>query len=463
MSGKHYAVIGAGAGGLCAAKNLLAKGIEPTLFEIGTRIGGLWAYENDSGRSPAYKSLHINSEAKVSSFIDFPFPDGTPLYPDTVQMERYFNEYADHFDLKRRIRFGSRVEAIKPEGDKYRVELADGEMKVFDGVVVASGHQSIPRDPPQVAGFEGEYIHAHAYRVPDSYVGKKVMVIGPGNSGVDIASDICSVTEKTYLSARSPVLIMPRLMFGAPQSRTLGKIEKPYLPWRLRVWLRTTLTRIWHGRMEQWGFVTPTKRTHPISHPTLISHIAWERIKVKPGIDRVDGKTVHFVDGTSETLDCIIAATGYQTDIPFLPEGTSPVSGTRMDLYNRIVHPELPGVFFIGFFDVTGGSNIRMMDDQAEYIATVADGAIKVPSRDEMNDAIAADHAWQSKQFPDSPRYGLELDPVRYRKALARDYASSGINRVQPVPASERPPRTARSTSNETGASRQAAKVAQRS
>jgi cation diffusion facilitator CzcD-associated flavoprotein CzcO len=307
---KHFAVIGAGAGGLCAAKNLLARGIEATIFEIGSRIGGLWVYQNDSGMSPAYRSLHINSEAQVSTFIDFPFPPDCSLYPDHVEMERYFRDYAEHFDLTRRIRFNSRVTAIEPEGERYRVSTEAGS-ELYDGVVVASGHQSVPRHPPQVEGFGGDYLHSHGYRVPEPFAAKRVLVIGPGNSGVDIAADICTVTEATVLSARSPVLIMPRMMFGVPNSRIFGKLEKPFLPWRLRVWLRTMLTRMFHGRMEQWGFRTPTGRTHPISHPTLISHIAWRRISVKPGIRGVEGKPVDFVDGSSAEFDAIIAATGY--------------------------------------------------------------------------------------------------------------------------------------------------------
>ena len=440
MTPRRFAVIGAGAGGLCAAKNLLARGIEPVIFEIGSRIGGLWVYENDSGRSPAYKSLRINSEAKVSSFVDFPFPEGTQYYPGTTEMEAYFESYARTFDLTDRIRFNARVEAIERDGDGYRVTVAGGGAERFDGVVVASGHQSTPRHPEQVKGFAGDYVHAHEYRVPDPYVGKRVLVIGPGNSGVDIAADICTVTEQTFLAARSPVLIMPRLMFGKPQSRTLGLLEKPWLPWRLKVWTRTQLTRVFHGRMEDWGFRTPKGRTHPISHPTLIFHLAWNRIKAKPGIAGVEGQVVRFVDGTAEAIDAIIAATGYETDLPFLPEGTSPVRGTHMELYNRIVHPDLPDVFFVGFFDVTGGSNIRMMDDQSEYAAAIAAGAIKLPDVDGMKRAIAEDLAFQRQQFPDSPRYGLELDPVRYRKRLAADYKRNGVTRpaprpVEPVPA----------------------------
>lgn len=419
---KHFGVIGAGAGGLCAARHLRESGLDVTILEMGSRIGGLWAYDNDSGRSPAYKSLRINSENKVSSYNDFPFPEGTQLYPGTEEMETYFQAYAENFGLSDLIRFNSKVDTIEHQANGYLVKLQDGKELSFDGLVVASGHQCSPRHPEEVEGFAGDYVHAREYRVPDRYKDKRVLVIGPGNSGVDIAADICTVTEKTFLAARSPVLIMPRMMFGVPQSRILMKLERHWLPWRIRIWLRTMITRVFHGRMEQWGFRTPNTRTHPISHPTLISHIAWNRIKAKPGLESIEGRTVKFVDGTEESIDAIIAATGYETDLPFLPEGSSPIRGTHMHLYNRVVHVDMEDLYFIGFFDATGGSNIRMMVDQSQYVAAMASGKIARPSCDEMETAIEGDLAFQEKQFPNSPRYGLELDPVRYRKLLARDF-----------------------------------------
>ena len=428
---QHFAIIGAGAGGLCAAKYLTAQGIEVTIFEAGSRIGGLWVYNNDSGMSPAYKSLHINSEAKVSSFIDFPFPDDAALYPDHTEMSRYFERYAAHFDLTRRVRFNSRIAAVEPTGGAFQITLESGVAEMFDGVIIASGHQSVPRHPPQIEGFAGDYVHAHAYRVPTPFADRRVLVIGPGNSGVDIASDICTVTAHTVLSARSPVLIMPRMMFGVPNSRTLLKLERPFLPWKVRVWIRTTLTRMFHGRMEQWGFRTPKTRTHPISHPTLISQIAWGRITVKPGIAGIAGKTISFTDGSAETFDAVIAATGYNTAIPFLADEITPVESetTHVALYNRVAHPRVDGLYFIGFFDATGGSNIRMMDDQAEYIASLITRAVKRPSESEMLSAIATERAWAASQFPDAPRYGLELDPRRYRRRLALDYARNHVKR----------------------------------
>jgi len=440
---KRFAVIGAGAGGLCAAKTLVASGFDATIFEAGSQIGGLWVFQNDNGLSSAYRSLRINSEARVSSYGDFPFPADAPLYPDHAEMKRYFEDYAAQFDLVRRIRFNSRVAAVERRGAGLMVRLENGAEDVFDGVVAASGHQSSPRHPPEVKTYTGEYLHAHDYRVPEPFARKRVLVIGPGNSGVDIAADLCTVTEQTALCARSPVLIMPRMMFGVPNSRTLARIEKPWVPWPVRIWARAFLTRIFHGPMEQWGFRTPKTRTHPISHPTLMAHIAWKRVVVRPGIASVSGDEVRFVDGVSERFDSVIAATGYVTEYPYLPPRSLPLSGTRPELYNRVVHPTAPGLFFIGLFDVSGGSNIRMMDDQAEYIAAVASGAVKLPDEAGMRAAVAADHAWAAKQFPDSPRYGLELDPRRYRKALARDYARNGVARKPAMAAVAQPVRAA--------------------
>jgi len=436
---KRFAIIGAGAAGLCAAKHLVASGVDVTIYEIGSQIGGLWVYENDNGRSSAYRSLRINSEARVSSFKDFPFPPDAPLYPDHAEMKEYFRAYAERFDLVRRIRFNSRVTAVEQRADGLAVRLENGAEAMFDGVVAASGHQSDPRDPPELKAFTGEYLHAHDYRVPEAFTGKRVLVIGPGNSGVDVAADLCTVTEHTALCARSPVLIMPRMMFGAPNSRTLVAIEKPWVPWAVRIWARALLTRIFHGRMEQWGFRTPKTRTHPISHPTLMSHIAWRRIAVRPGIESIAGQDVRFVDGSTDRFDSIIAATGYVTTFPYLSPEQVPLSGTRPLLYNRVVHPSLPGLYFVGLFDVSGGSNIRMMDDQSEYVAAIASGRVKLPDKEAMMRAIQADHEWAAKQFPDSPRYGLELDPYRYRRLLAREYARNRAARAEPAAAAVQP------------------------
>ncbi|MGI4801135.1 MAG: flavin-containing monooxygenase, partial [Janthinobacterium lividum] len=256
----HVAVIGAGAAGLSAAKHLIDAGCDVTVFELGSQIGGLWVYENDNGLSPAYASLHLNSENRVTAYKDFPFPEEAPLYPDHQAVAQYLQAYADRFDLRRLIRFGARVMSVRPG---WTVTLADDTTERFDAVVVASGHQGVPKHPPFAAEFTGEYLHAHAYRTPERFRDKDVLVIGVGNSACDIAADICTVTASTTMVARSPVLFMPRMVLGVPTSRVLARIEKPWMPWPLRRRIREWIARVAHGRMEQWGFTTPTTRTHP--------------------------------------------------------------------------------------------------------------------------------------------------------------------------------------------------------
>ena len=430
---QRVAVIGAGAAGLCAAKYLLARGVAVVVFELGSCIGGLWAYNNDSGLGPAYLSLHLNSEHAVTAYKDFPFPPGSPLYPDHFQVRAYLESYAAKFGITPLIRFRSKVVDVARQGQRWQVALADGTSDEFDAVVVASGHQGQPSHPAWRDDFTGEYLHSHTYRVPEPFRDKRVLVVGMGNSAVDIASDICVVTKSTTLSARSPVLVMPRMLFGVPTSRVLGKIEKRWMPWALRRTMRELLVRIVHGRMEQWGFVTPKSRTHPTSATSLMSHFIWQRVTAKPGIASVSGQEVTFTDGSSASYDTVIAGTGYAVNLPFLAPALRPVDGHCLALFLRVVHPRQRGLYFAGMFNVAGGGNIRMMDDQAEWIAELVCGDLALPDEARMQQVMAQEQAYLHKHYPGSPRYALELDPPFYRKQLAQE-RRQGLSRPKPAP-----------------------------
>ena len=416
----RVAVIGAGAAGLCAARHLLERGLDVTVFEMGSCIGGLWVYENDNGRSPAYRSLHINSEASVTAYPDFPFPVGTPLFPPHAVVRSYLESYAAAFDVTERIRFRSHVVRVEPvTGDRWEVRLADGGSEVFDAVVAAPGHQAQPSHPPFREQFTGEYLHVHDYRVPEPFAGKRVLVVGTGNSAMDAAADLAGVAASVAVVARSPVLIMPRMLFGVPTARVLGRIERPWMPWPLRRSLRVLLATIVHGRMERWGLTTPKKRTHPTGHPTIMTHAAYGRVEFRPGIGHVDGQKVTFADGRTESFDVLLAATGYEVDLPFLSPDVVPVVGRRVDLYKRIFPPDRPNLYFIGYFNVSGGANIAMMDTQCRLLAAVCDGEVQLPGAEEMRTDIEREKRRLRKLYPERPRYELELDPVDYRQQIA--------------------------------------------
>lgn len=432
-AGRRVAVIGAGAAGLCSAKYLLARGVDVVVFEIGSVIGGLWVYQNDNGLGPAYRSLHLNSEARVTAYQDFPFPDGSPLFPDHVQVRQYLEAYAQRFDLVRHVRFRSRVLEVRAHGAGWRLRIAGAPDEDFDAVVVASGHQGVPMHPAWKDDFTGEYLHSHSYRVPEPFRDKRVLVVGMGNSAVDIASDICVVTRATTISARSPVLVMPRVLFGVPTARVLGKLEKPWMPWPMRRTIREMLTLVVHGRMEQWGFVTPKTRTHPTSHPSLMSHFVWDRIRAKPGIASVSGNTVRFVDGSSERFDTVIAGTGYAVDLPFLAPELRPLEGHQLELFLRVVHPRQRGLFFAGMFNVAGGGNIRMMDDQAQWITALVCGDEALPGEAHMRSVMEQEQQFLRRHYPGSARYALELDPTFYRRQLQRERQRGAAAALRPA------------------------------
>lgn len=423
---KSIGIIGAGAAGLSAARHLVEAGHDVQVFEAGSYVGGLWVYDNDNGLGVAYESLHINSEPRATAFHGYPFPSGTPLFPSHRQVAAYLNAFADDFDLRRRIRFNSRVADVRRDGDDWTITLADGSSYRFEAVVVASGHQGVPADPEWSASFEGEYLHSHAYRTPHQFEGKRVLVVGVGNSGLDIAADVTPFAAETYSSARSPVLIMPRMILGVPSARIISLVGRPWLPWVAQRSLLRAISRIYNGRMEQWGFVTPNTRTHPASNATYMAHVSYHKIGVKPGVSGVTGKTVEFVDGTSIEVDTVIAATGYHIDLPFLAVGLAPVQERRLEAYRRIVHPDQPGLYFIGFFNVSGGANISMMDVQSSFLTAVVDGTLPLPSPAQMKADIVAERRFLERRYPSAARYGLELVPQRYRKQISDDLRRVG-------------------------------------
>lgn len=431
---RRIAVVGAGAAGLATAKYLLEHGHEVCIYEIGTRVGGLWAYDNDSGRSSAYKSLHINTWKGAAHYRDFPFPFEVGEYPNHREMDAYFNAYADAFDLRRRIRFRSRVTRIAPvpeaEGGehalRWRVATERGDSDVHDAVAVAAGHLTEPSMPAFAERFEGELLHAHHYKEPTPYKDKRVLVIGTGNSGCDITADVCVLTERTVMAARSPELITPKFVLGVPLVWLEMMAKRRWLPRNTNLWVRKLATRLVHGRMEKWGFRTPKGRTHPISHATLINHIAYRRVHVKPGVRDVEGRVVTFDDGSREEFDVMICATGYLMDFPFLPEGLVPSreeAHDKLDLFGRAVPHAWPGLYFVGYFNVQGLSNIRMFEHQGDWIGRVESGEVLLPEIARMREWARQEREYISRRYPPGPRYAFEMEAGRFTKWLGKELA----------------------------------------
>lgn len=423
--GKSFAVIGAGAAGLCYAKYLLQEGYsDVTVFEIGTQIGGLWCYKNDNGRSAAYRSLHINTARNLTAFSDLPFDDDVQMFPSCKDMHDYLVNYADRFGITPLIRFKSRVTSVEPAEDysedapRWELTTEDGFSRVYDRVIVATGHLSEPLHVDMFKNdFKGDYLHSFDFREPEPFAGKKVCIVGVGNSAVDIASDVCVTADKTVMVARSGVMIAPKLIFGVPFTDLTMKLYRSWIPDRLRRGIISALVYAVHGPMTKLGFRPLTKRAHPTTSAVVIQHIAYNRVLVKNGIDKIEGKRIFFSDGTSEEFDALIAATGYLIDLPFVPEKVVPIVDNSVSLYKRMMPPQWRGLYFGGFFNTTTALNL-VFEHQAKWIAAVEAGRMKLPSPAEMERRIEEKQDWIARYYKDSPRHTIEEEHLFYLKEL---------------------------------------------
>ncbi len=426
---RRIGVIGAGASGLCAAKHLLEVGLDVTVFEIGTQVGGLWCYMNDSGRSSAYRTLHINTAKNVTNFRDFLFAEEVQRFPSHEDMYAYLKSYAEHFGVMEHIRFNSEVTEMIPlfepskQDPKWRITTVDGDEHVFDAVCVCTGHLTKPVHVPEFRnGFTGTYMHSHDYKEPEPMVGKRVCVVGIGNSAVDVASDVCVNTKRCVLVARSGVWIAPKMVFGVAFTDLTDWFMKPWMP----AWLRKRLLvfLIWcvHGKPERLGLPPVTERVHATSSGTVVNDIAYRRIEVKHGVDRIEGRKIRFTDGTSDEFDVLVAATGYLIDLPFLSEDIVPRANNHIRLWKRVIPPEWPGLYFVGMLNVVSHSNLWAYEHQVRWLREFILGNAVTPSAEEMNRDNDAKDSYIAEEFKRTIRHTIEEEPVRYfpelRKAL---------------------------------------------
>lgn len=213
-------IVGAGSSGLAMAKALKEANIAFECSEIDSDIGGMWRYENDNGLSSAYRSLHIDTSRANLGYSDFPIPERYPDFLSHFEVIRHLEAYADRFELRPYIRFNTRVEQVAPSGDgQWQVRLHDGQLRRYRAVLVANGHLWDPRWPDFPGHFSGAVTHSHQYRTAAPFAGKNVLVVGIGNSAVDIAVDVCKQAQSTLISTRRRAWIMPKYILGVPSDR----------------------------------------------------------------------------------------------------------------------------------------------------------------------------------------------------------------------------------------------------
>jgi cation diffusion facilitator CzcD-associated flavoprotein CzcO len=428
-------VIGAGSSGIAAAKALHQRGIPFDCFEKSDRVGGNWVFKNRNGMSSSYRSLHINTSRRRMEYSDFPMPESYPDFPHHTHIAAYFDSYVDHFGLREKITFETGVEHAARDDEGWRVRLEGGEERRYDALLVANGHHWDPRWPeppfPGADEFEGVQLHSHSYTGddPDFFRDKRVVVLGMGNSAMDIAVEASFSAEKVLLAARRGAYVVPKYAFGRPLD-TISTLPK--VPFKLRQKMMQAMFRTAVGRMETYGLPKPDHdllEAHPTVSDDILSRIAHGEVTPKPNIARLGRDEVFFVDGTRERADVVVYCTGYKVSFPFFDPAFISAPDNELALFRHVFHPDVERLYFIALLQPLGAT-MPIAEAQSEWVCDHLTGLYELPPRTEMLADIERERAAMRRRYVASKRHTMQVDYDDYLFDLRRE-RRRGAARVQ--------------------------------
>ncbi|WP_299571945.1 FAD-dependent oxidoreductase [uncultured Williamsia sp.] len=415
------AVIGAGPGGLVAARWLLAQNFDVDLFEEGPTLGGQW-----SGRprtSGVWPAMHTNTSRILTAFGDLDH-DADVVFPSNRDILAYLHRYAETFDLTRRIRLCTRVDVIDREDDRWRVEHS-ATVEIFDRVVIATGRFRSPSFPP-VPGLEtfpGTAQSTFHYRGAEEYRGKRVLVAGCAVSALEIAAELAQSGASTVtITQRRQRYVLPKFAAGVPSDHRIftryGALAAESLPpAEIDRQLREIVVEA-GGAPEQYGAPAADPllfRAGVTLNQTYLPLVAEGRITVRPWIGSVEGNEVTFADGRREEFDAILFGTGFSVDIPFLSDEVREaldIDDAHIDADRYTFHPDLPGLALVGMWDQSGGYFVPL-ELQARWIAYAWGGAVPMPSDADQRDAVIAYRARRGQ----SQKTRMNLAAITFARA----------------------------------------------
>ena len=422
-------IIGAGCSGFTTAKRLKDFGIAYDCFEASDDIGGNWYFKNPNGMSACYSSLHIDTSKWRLAFDDYPVPADWPDFPHHSQLLQYFKDYVDHFDLRKTITFNTSVmNASRTEDGLWKVKLSNGETKTYDVLFVCNGHHWSPRMPDYPGQFDGTILHSHTYNDPFDPIdmrGKNVVVVGMGNSAMDIASELAQrpLARTLTVSARRGVWVMPKYLNGKPADKAA---MPPWFPRKLGLAMARKAIKKSLGAMEDYGLPKPDHEPlegHPSVSGEFLTRAGCGDIKFKPAIKALEGKQIRFVDDTVLDVDVLICATGYDMKFPFFDDlALVPDADHRLPLYKRMMHPDIPNLFYMALAQPLP-TLVNFAEQQSKLAAAYLTGAYKTPSPSEMRAVIAKDEQIHLGQYYKAKRHTIQVDFGVYVADLHKEIA----------------------------------------
>jgi cation diffusion facilitator CzcD-associated flavoprotein CzcO len=349
----RVAVIGSGVSGLAAIRELVEAGHEVQAYERTDDVIGVWAR--------TYETVTLLTSRDATSFRGYPMPGDYPTFPSGDDYRRYIRSFARDADLLQYIRFKIAVVRANPvDGGTGGWDLifSDGTTDHVDAVVAAHGHLTVPFIPAVPGQFDGPQLHTSQYRNPGDMSGETVLVVGSGNSACDMVMDAINSGRRAYMSLRTPTWFVPQSFYG----RARGDLSfLGQAPGNVAESLNHFFVKVSVGDPADYGFPQPLDEDWTATPPTFSTLIPYwaqrGKVQAKPQIERLDGRVVHFVDGTSLHVDTLIWATGYQAPVPFLPDDVlTTIGGYPARLLGGLVSADADNLYYSGMVSPRGGA-----------------------------------------------------------------------------------------------------------
>lgn len=415
-------IIGAGPAGVAMAAALRRRGIDLEILDAGRDFGGIW--DIDRAATPMYDSAHFISSKTLSAFDGHPMPDEYPDYPRHDQILAYVKSVAHSHELHDHATFGVRVEAARrsPDGG-WEADTSDGVTRRFRALCVATGANWEPALPAVEGVFDGESYHAFHYRSPREFSGKRVLIVGGGNSGCDIACDAALAADRAFLSVRRGYHFVPKYVFGKPSD--VFAHGGPQLPaWLERRIFGLLVRGLLVGDVTRFGLPRPDHailESHPIMNTRVLHHLGHGDLEARRDVVALEGTTVRYADGRVDEVDVVVWATGYRRSYSLFDDPVVDVPAGVPELYLNLAHRRHDDLFFLGLFE-TDGAAYPLLSRQAAIVAAALD---RMPERrraeyDRRRVTTYPDPKG-GRRYLDSPRHAIYVHAESYQKLLDRE------------------------------------------
>ncbi|MDA7947810.1 MAG: NAD(P)-binding domain-containing protein [Hyphomicrobiaceae bacterium] len=437
-SAKRYCLIGAGACGLAIVKNFAERGIPFDCFEKESDVGGIW---NPDSPSHVYETICLNTSRSLTKYVDFNMPKGSPQFLSKDAAIDYVRAYARHFGLYDHITFNTTVENVEKHDDKWLVTVSgDKRPRVYEGLVVSNGHHWDPRRPQYPGEFTGEMLHAIEVKDREQLRGKKVLIIGAGNTGCDLAADAAYLSRSVDHSMRRTYYFLPKFVFGRPMDKWLDRTQRWPVPRKFLRWMYSMAVYFMVGPYERLGLPKPDHKlleSFPTSASAYLDHLAHKRITPRRDVERFDGKRVIFTDGEEIEPDLVIFATGYHLSFPFMDKSYLSNEDGSTPLFMSMCHREMDNLFASGLLQPADGGFWQLADYQGQLIATFVVAQEADPEKADWfrkYKATVTPDVFHGVDYLDTPRHKLEVQHYRYRTHIKKLLKKFGPVASMPYP-----------------------------